>query len=147
MSDSDLFRLYSERILALAADMPKTAPLPHVTNSATRRAPLCGSTITVDLLVEKGVVTDYAQDIRACALGQASAAIFGAMVVGRTKEQIVILRDQLRAMLKGGPVPDAPFGEYEVLTAAREYPNRHGSIMLAPEATITALDAADLPST
>ena len=80
--------------------------------------------------------------MHACALGQASAAIFGAAVIGRTRDEVAALRDALAAMLTGGPVPAAPFGEYEVLQAARDYPNRHASILLAPEATLAALDAA-----
>lgn len=141
MSDADLIKLYSQRILALAADMPATDPLPAPDATVRKRAPLCGSTVEVSIICKDGRVTGYSQNVHACALGQASAAIFGANVIGRTKDEIRTLRDQLAAMLKGGPVPDAPFGEYEVLTAAREYPNRHGSILLAPEATLEALES------
>lgn len=139
MSDADLFKLYSQRILALAADIPRTDPLPGATHHATRRAPLCGSTVTVALELAEGRISGFSQQVHACALGQASAAIFGAQVIGRSEDEIATLRDQLAAMLKGGPVPGAPFGDYEVLTAARDYPNRHASILLAPEATLEAL--------
>ncbi|AQS48306.1 MULTISPECIES: iron-sulfur cluster assembly scaffold protein [Thioclava] len=140
MSDTDLIKLYSQRILALAADMPGTDPLPEPDVTMRKRAPLCGSTVEVALTCADGRVTGYSQTVHACALGQASAAIFGAQVVGRTRDEIAKLRDQLAEMLKGGPVPDAPFGDYEVLQAARDYPNRHGSILLAPEATLEALE-------
>ncbi|MBD3803771.1 MAG: iron-sulfur cluster assembly scaffold protein [Thioclava sp.] len=141
MSDADLIKLYSQRILALAADMPATDPLPAPDATVRKRAPLCGSTVEVSISCKDGRVTGYSQNVHACALGQASAAIFGANVIGRSKDEVRTLRDQLATMLKGGPVPDAPFGEYEVLTAAREYPNRHGSILLAPEATLEALES------
>ncbi|KEP68279.1 iron-sulfur cluster assembly scaffold protein [Thioclava sp. BHET1] len=141
MSDADLIKLYSQRILALAADMPGTEPLAAPDATFRKRAPLCGSTVEVAITQRDGVVTGYSQSVHACALGQASAAIFGAAVVGCDHVQIARLRDELAAMLKGGPVPQAPFGEYEVLTAAREYPNRHGSILLAPDATLAALQS------
>ena len=139
MSDTDLFKLYSQRILALAADMPLTEPLAAPSHSATKRAPLCGSTVSVALTFDGEKITGYSQQVHACALGQASAAIFGAAVIGRRPAEIAALCDTLAAMLKGGPVPAAPFAEYEVLTAARDYPNRHASILLAPEATRAAL--------
>lgn len=140
-SDTDLIKLYSSRILALAADMPRTQRLKAPDATAKRRSPLCGSTVTVDVMVKDGVVTDYGQDVKACALGQASAAIVGAAVVGLTEAQIRHGRDQLLAMLKeAGPVPDAPFDGLEVLEPARDYKNRHASIMLAFDATLDALD-------
>jgi NifU-like protein involved in Fe-S cluster formation len=141
MSDSDLIKLYSGRILALAADMPATAPLdaPHVT--VKKRSPLCGSTVTVSLDVQDGRIVRYAQDVKACALGQASAAVSGAVMIGRDLSDVRGARDALRAMLKAdGPVPDAPFDGLEVLTPAREFKNRHASILLALDATVAALE-------
>ena len=139
-TDSDLIKLYSSRILALAADMPRTDRLAHPSATARKRAPLCGSTVTVDVVVEDGVVHDYGQDVKACALGQAAAAVVGAQVVGLTEAQIRKGRDELEAMLKsGGPVPAAPFDGLSVLEPAREYRNRHASILLAFEATLDAL--------
>lgn len=143
MSDADLFKLYSQRILALAAEIPHTSPLPEAPLRANRRAPLCGSTVSVALATEGDKITAFSQQVHACALGQASASIFGAQALGRTRDEVARLRDELAAMLKGGPVPAAPFAEYEVLLAAREYPNRHASILLAPEATLDALSAAE----
>lgn len=140
-SDTDLIKLYSSRILALAADMPLTRRLSTPDATAKHRSPLCGSTVTVDVMVKDGVVTDYGQDVKACALGQAAAAIVGAAVVGLTEGQIRQGRDQLLAMLKeAGPVPEAPFDGLEVLEPARDYKNRHASIMLAFDATLDALD-------
>lgn len=140
MSDSDLVRLYSGRILALAADMPRTTRLADPDATARRRSPLCGSTVTVDLKVTDGRIADYGQEVRACALGQASAAILGVRAVGLTEEDIRKGRDQLLAMLKdNGPPPDAPFADLDVLAPARDYRNRHASIMLAFDATLDAL--------
>jgi NifU-like protein involved in Fe-S cluster formation len=140
MSDSDLIKLYSARILALAADIPRTDRLPAPDATARRRSPLCGSTVTVDLKVAGDTITDYGQEVRACALGQAAAAIVGAHVVGLTRTQVQKARDQLHAMLKeNGPPPEAPFAELEVLAPARDYKNRHASIMLALDATLDAL--------
>lgn len=143
MSDSDLIKLYSARILGLAADIPHLGRLPHPQGSARRRSPLCGSTITADVVVQDGRITDFAQDVKACALGQASAAVLGQVVIGRSLPELQAAREALRAMLKeGGPVPPAPFDGYEVLLPARDYKNRHASIMLALEAACEAMEAA-----
>jgi NifU-like protein involved in Fe-S cluster formation len=143
MSDSDLIKLYSARILALAADIPHHGRLSAPQGTARRRSPLCGSTVTADVVVRDGRVADFAQDVKACALGQASAAILGQVVVGRSLPELQAARDALAAMLKeGGPVPAAPFDGYEVLLPARDYRNRHASILLALEATCEAMEAA-----
>lgn len=141
-AENDLIKLYSGRILALAADMPRTNRLENPTATAKKRAPLCGSTVTVDVNVQDGVITDYGQDVKACALGQAAAAIVGSHIVGLTVDQVQAGRDALHAMLKSdGPVPAAPFGDLEVLQPAKDYKNRHASIMLAFDATLDALHA------
>ncbi|MFD0982447.1 iron-sulfur cluster assembly scaffold protein [Tropicimonas aquimaris] len=142
-SDKDLVKLYSGRILALAADIPHLGRLDAPSATARRRSPLCGSTVTVDLRIENGRIADFAQDVKACALGQAAASVLGAHVIGRSRDEIDRGRDQLAAMLReNGPVPDAPFGDLEVLLPAREFTNRHASILLAFEATAVALAAA-----
>jgi len=143
MADSDLIQLYSKRILALAAGMPHTARLADPTATARKRSPLCGSTVTVDLVVEDGRITQYGQDVKACALGQAAASVVGANVIGLTEPEVRRARDELHAMLKeNGPPPAAPFDGLSVLEPARDYKNRHASIMLALDATLDALDAA-----
>jgi NifU-like protein involved in Fe-S cluster formation len=139
----DLIKLYSQRILALASDIPHAARLAEPQVSARRRSPLCGSTVTVDLNLEEGRISAFGQDVKACALGQAAAAVLGRSVIGCSRAQIASARDQLAAMLKaGGPVPDAPFEGFEVLLPARDYKNRHASILLALEATLDAIDQA-----
>ena len=144
MSDSDLIKLYSTRILALAADIPHHGRLAAPQGTARRRSPLCGSTVTVDVRVEAGRITQFAQDVKACALGQASAAVLGQSVVGRSLAELEAARDSLKAMLKdSGPVPAAPFQGYDVLLPARDYKNRHASILLALEAVCEAMQAAE----
>ncbi len=141
--DSDLIKLYSSRILALAADIPHLERLADPDATVKKRSPLCGSTVTVDINAADGRITGFGQDVKACALGQASAAIVGANVVGRTLAEVETARDQLKAMLtQGGPVPDAPFDGLEVLQPARDFKNRHASIMLALEATLEAMQTA-----
>jgi len=142
--DTDLIKLYSARILALAADIPRLGRLDTPDATIKKRSPLCGSTVTVDIKVEDGKVADYAQDVKACALGQASAAVVGGAIIGATRLQVEQARDQLKAMLKqDGPPPDAPFDGLEVLRPAREYKNRHASILLALEATAEAMEQAE----
>ena len=143
MPDADLVKLYSGRILALAADMPATVPIEGAQATVRRRSPLCGSTVTVSLDVEDGRIARYAQDVKACALGQASASVTGRAMIGRTRAEVVAARDGLRAMLGGGPVPSAPWDGLEVLVPAREFRNRHASILLALEATVEAVEAAE----
>lgn len=142
-TDTDLIKLYSTRILGLAADIPHRARLDAPDGSAKRRSPLCGSTVTVDLALNDGVITAFGQDVKACALGQASASVIGRNIIGLSETDVQTGRDQLHAMLKsGGPVPDSPFGALEVLGPAAEYKNRHASIMLAFDATLDAFAEA-----
>lgn len=144
MADTDLIKLYSGRILELAADIPLTARLDNPDATVKKRSPLCGSTVTVDLCLEDGRISRFGQDVKACALGQASAAILGQVVIGRTRDEIERARDQLRAMLtENGTVPDAPFDGYGVLEPARDFRNRHASIMLALDATAEAAAQAE----
>jgi NifU-like protein involved in Fe-S cluster formation len=144
MPETDLIKLYSERILALAADIPHLERLEQPDATVKRRAPLCGSTVTVDITLDNGKISTYGQDVKACALGQAAASVVGANVIGCTRSQIESARDALLAMLKSdGPTPPAPFDGLEVLRPARDYKNRHASIMLTLEAIAEAMDAAE----
>ena len=139
----DMIKLYSQRILALAAAIPHAGRLAPPAASARRRSPLCGSTVTVDLRLKNGRIVDFAQEVRACALGQASASVLGAVVLGLGRDEVARGRDALHQMLTaGGPVPGAPFEGYEVLLPARDYRNRHASILLGLDATLDACVAA-----
>ncbi len=142
--DNDLIKLYSARILQLAADIPHLGRLDSPCATVKRRSPLCGSTVTVDVRIRDGRITEFAQDVKACALGQASASVVGSAIIGATRAQVETARDQLSAMLKqDGPAPDPPFEGLEVLIPARDYKNRHASIMLALEATAEAMAQAE----
>jgi NifU-like protein involved in Fe-S cluster formation len=139
----DLMKLYSQRILALAAGIPHIGRLDAPGGSAMKRSPLCGSTVTVDVVMDGERIAEFAQDVKACALGQSSASVLGANAIGRTRGEIARARDELEAMLKqGGPAPPAPFGELEVLEPAKDYKNRHASILLAWDATLAAMEQA-----
>jgi NifU-like protein involved in Fe-S cluster formation len=142
--DNDLIKLYSGQILQLAAAIPHTDRLTSPDATVKKRSPLCGSTVTVDIVVRDGRVTDFGQDVKACALGQAAAAVVGANVIGRNREEIETARDALKAMLKqDGPTPAAPFDGLQVLRPARDYKNRHASILLSLEATAEAMERAE----
>jgi len=138
--DTDLIKLYSARILELAADIPHHGRLDAPGTSVKKRSPLCGSTVTVDVTLTDGHVSDFGQDVKACALGQAAASVVGGAIMGTTPEQIATARDELRTMLKeDGPAPQAPFDGLEVLRPAVSYKNRHASILLTLDAASEAV--------
>jgi len=135
--------LYSNRILGLVANIPRTGRLAAPGGSAEKTAKLCGSRITVDVTLAEGRVIDFAQDVAACALGQASAAILGANVIGADLAEIELARDGLKAMLKtNGPLPVGRFSELSVLEPVKAYPARHASTLLAFEAAVEAVSRA-----
>ncbi len=148
MADADLIKLYSQRILALAADVPHAERLAAPDASASRRSPLCGSTVTVDVQLNADQLADLGMDVKACALGQASASILGSHALGLTLPEVEAARDALKALLKDDPSlrqtppPAAIDAAFEVLTPARDYKNRHASILLAWEAAAEAMAAA-----
>ena len=132
--------LYSSKLLALAANMPRTGRLTAPHGSSEKVSKLCGSRVTVDVALKDGVVVDFAQDVRACALGQASAAVLGANVIGAGLEEIEMARNALRDMLKAnGAPPEGRFAELAVLEAVKDYPARHASTLLAFEAAVEAV--------
>jgi NifU-like protein involved in Fe-S cluster formation len=141
--ETDLIKLYSGRILELASDIPHLGRLDSPGASVKKRSPLCGSTVTVDIDMQGDRVVAFAQDVKACALGQAAASVVGAAILGCSADQLRTARDQLRAMLKeGGPAPEAPFDGLKVLQPAAAYKNRHASILLTVEAAVEAAETA-----
>ena len=131
--------LYSAKVLALAANMPRAGRLAHPQATAEKVSKLCGSRVLVDVAFEDGRVADFAQEVKACALGQASAAVLGAHVIGASLDELVEARDALKAMLKaGGPPPQGRFADLKALEVVRDYPPRHASTMLAFEAVVEA---------
>ena len=135
--------LYSAKVLRLAAETPRTGRLSAPHGTAEKVAKLCGSRIVVDVEVEGDRVTDFAQQVKACALGQAAASVLGAHVIGASLSELEETRDRFRAMLKaGGPAPEGRFGDLALLEAVKDYPARHTSTMLAFEAAAEAVRTA-----
>ena len=131
--------LYSGSILALAANMPRAGRLAAPDASAEKVARLCGSRVVVDVVMDGAKVADFAQEVKACALGQAAAAVMGAHVIGADVAEIEMARDAFRAMLKsGGPPPMGRFSDLAMLEPVKDYPPRHASSLLAFEATAEA---------
>jgi NifU-like protein involved in Fe-S cluster formation len=131
--------LYSAKILKLAANLPRAGRLAAPGASAERVSKLCGSKAVVDVVVRDGVIVDYAQDVKACALGQAVAGILGEHIIGATVAEVELARDQLRAMLKDrGPHPTGRFADLALMEQVRDYPPRHASTLVAIEAAAEA---------
>ena len=133
--------LYSARILSLAANLPHSGRLSAPQGTGERVAKLCGSKAIVDVVLDAdGRIADFAQDVKACALGQAAAGVLGESVIGATSQDIADARDAMLAMLKSGG--DGPTGRFEGLRALKlvaGYPARHASTMVALEATLDAV--------
>ncbi|MGI6246595.1 MAG: iron-sulfur cluster assembly scaffold protein [Pseudochelatococcus sp.] len=144
--------IYTRQILTLAADIPRLGRLARPDATATAHSRLCGSTITVDLTMRGGEVTDFAHEVRACALGQASASVMGRLAVGASAQELREVRDVMRAMLRDGGPP--PAGRWEALAAlepVRDYPARHASTLLTFDAVVDAIAQieardADMPA-
>ncbi len=136
--------LYSARILGLAANMPRAGRLAAPEGTGERTAKLCGSRAVVDVILDDGArVADFAQDVKACALGQAAAGVLGEAVIGASPDEIEAARDAMLAMLKaGGQGPEGRFEGLRALKLVADYPARHASTMVALEATLDAVRQA-----
>lgn len=135
--------LYSARILKLAANMPRAGRLSAPDATSEKVSKLCGSRVVVDVVVDGDRVVDFAQDVKACALGQASAAVLGAAIMGASLAEIELARDAFRDMLKsGGSPPEGRFSDLSMLAPVKDYPARHTSTLLAFEATADAVRRA-----
>ena len=104
-SDLMLNDIYNKRIIELAGNIPRLGRLASPDASATAHSKLCGSTVKVDLKMDGPVVTDFAHDVKACALGQASSSIMASHVVGSTASELRELRETVRKMLKENGAP------------------------------------------
>jgi len=132
--------IYNRRVLELAADIPRQGRLANPQATAKAHSKLCGSTVTIDLSVADGKVSDFAHDVRACALGQASSSLMARHVIGATPEELRDLRETMVAMLKAnGPPPSGKFADFAVLEPVREYKARHASTLLTFDAVVDAL--------
>lgn len=140
--------IYNKRILELAADIPRQGRLEHPDATATAHSKLCGSTVTVDIKVEDGKVADFAHDVKACALGQASSSIMARNIIGSTPEELRELRETVRAMLKEGGEPprEGKWADIAVLEPVRDYKARHASTLLTFDAVVDALAKVEAAS-
>jgi NifU-like protein involved in Fe-S cluster formation len=133
--------VYNGRILELAANIPHLGRLAAPQASATCHSRLCGSTVTVDLVLDGDVVADFAHEVKACALGQASSAIMARAVIGASVDEIRAAREAVRRMLKeNGAPPEGRFAEAKFLEPIRDYKARHTSTMLTFDAVCQAID-------
>ena len=132
--------IYNQRILELAGNIPRLGRLANPDASAKAHSRLCGSTVTIDLCVNDGRVVDFAHDVKACALGQASSSLMARHIIGETAEELKALRDRVTGMLKAnGPPPDGKWSEFAVLEPVRDYKARHASTLLTFDAVVDAL--------
>jgi NifU-like protein involved in Fe-S cluster formation len=132
--------IYNARILTLAAEIPRIGRLASPDATATAHSRLCGSTVTVDIVMDGDRVADFAHDVKACALGQASSSIMARNVVGSTAAELRALRDQVRAMLKEqGSPPTGRWADVAVLEPVRDYKARHASTLLTFDAVVEAI--------
>ena len=133
--------VYNAKILEFAGNIPRIGRLAHPQASATAHSKLCGSTVIVDLILDNGVVSDYAHDVKACALGQSSASILASHVIGASGAELRQARDEMRAMLKDNAAPpQGRFADLKFLEPVRDYKARHASTLLAFDAVVDCVN-------
>ena len=133
--------VYNEKILDLAGNIPRLGRLPAPDASATAHSKLCGSTVTVDVKMDGGEITDFAHDVKACALGQASSSIMARHVIGSKPDELRTMRETVRKMLKeNGAPPTGKWADIALLEPVRDYKARHASTMLTFDAVVKAVD-------
>ena len=137
--------LYTPQIMALAANIPASGCLAAYMGEASLHSRLCGSRLRVTLDIEDGKVSRFGQEVKACLVGQASAAIIGGNILGCKREEIVRLHEQLRLMLEeNAPPPNGKWAGYALLEPVRNYSARHSTLLMAPAAVIHAMEMAQM---
>ena len=140
--------IYNKRIIELAGNIPRLGRLPSPDATATAHSKLCGSTVKVDLRMDGPVVTDFAHEVKACALGQASSSIMASHVVGSTASELRELRESVRKMLKeNGKPPQGKWADIAFLEPVRDYKARHASTMLTFDAVVDAIGQIEAKAT
>lgn len=138
---ADLDEIYNTRILELAGAISRTERMDHPDARATAHSKLCGSTVTIDLALQNGRVSDYGQSVKACLLGQASASVMAREIIGSTPDELRAVGRQMRAMLKeDGPPPTGRWADLGALEPVRNYKARQASTLLVFDAVESALD-------
>ncbi|MBX3581025.1 MAG: iron-sulfur cluster assembly scaffold protein [Rhizobiaceae bacterium] len=133
--------VYNTKILGFAGNIERIGRLDHPDATAKAHSKLCGSTVLIDLAMRDGVVTDFAHEVKACALGQASSSIMAQHVVGATAQELRSVRETMLRMLKeNGPPPQGRFEDLKYLEPVRDYKARHASTMLTFDAVVDAID-------
>jgi NifU-like protein involved in Fe-S cluster formation len=136
--------IYNQKILAFAADIPRTARLAHPDGTAVAISRLCGSKVTVDIRLDGAVVSDFGHEVKACALGQASSSIMARHVIGSTTAELRELRARMYRMLKDdGPTPGGKWADLAALEPVRGFKARHASTLLTFDAVVAAIDKAE----
>lgn len=136
-----LDEVYNRRILELAGNIPRIGRLEAPQATSTKHSKLCGSTVTIDLAMDGETVSDFAHQVKACALGQASSSIMARHVVGSSAAELRALRDQVKAMLKeNGAPPTGKWADIAVLAPVRDFKARHASTLLTFEAVVDAIE-------
>ncbi len=133
--------VYHAKILEFAGNIPRIGSLEDADATARAHSKLCGSTVKVWLKMDGDVVSDFAHDVKACALGQASSSIMANNIIGASTAELRRVREQMIAMLKeNGPPPDGRFSDLQFLEPVRDYKARHASTLLTFDAVVDALD-------
>jgi NifU-like protein involved in Fe-S cluster formation len=145
---AELDDVYNTKILELAGNIPRSMRLTAPSATASAQSKLCGSTITVDVVLEDGRIADYGQTVKACLLGQAAASVVGREIIGTTPAEFHAIADQMRMMLKdGGPAPSGRWADLAVLAPVRDYRSRHASTLLVFDAVERAFEMSKDAST
>src|SRR5688572_744004 len=136
-----LDEIYNSRILEFAGNIPRIGRIDHPQASARAYSRLCGSTVTVDLNMSDGRISQFAHDVKACALGQASSSIMARNVIGSTPAELREVRERMYKMLKeNGPPPDGRWSDLRYLEPVRDYRARHASTLLTFDAVVDAVN-------
>jgi NifU-like protein involved in Fe-S cluster formation len=136
-----LNEVYNRRIIELAGNIPRLGRLEAPDATATAHSKLCGSTVTIDLKMAGDEITDFAHEVKACALGQASSSIMARNVIGSRADELRSVREAVRRMLKeNGSPPDGKWADIAVLEPVRDYKARHASTLLTFDAVVSAID-------
>ncbi|WP_162652312.1 iron-sulfur cluster assembly scaffold protein [Lentilitoribacter sp. Alg239-R112] len=134
-------QVYNTKILEFAGNISRIGSLANANATAVAHSKLCGSKVKIWLNVENGIVTDFAHDVKACALGQATSAIMAQHIIGASTDELRKVRSEMLAMLKdGGSSPTGRFDDLKYLEPVKDYRARHASTMLTFDAVVTALD-------
>ena len=136
--------VYNTKILEYAGNISRIGRLESPDASSRQHSKLCGSTVIADICASDGKITDFAHEVKACALGQAASSIMASVVVGSTFDELRHLRETMHAMLKqNGPPPTGRFEAFRYLEPVRDYKARHASTMLTFDAVVDCIDQVE----